>query len=323
VTTFNEDSRVKIPALLHLLRLGYGYLSLKQASWDKRNNIFTGIFESAITRINPGIDPSAIPPLLDEIQLELQNEDLGRAFHKRLTARAATRLIDFDNPDNNDYHVVTELPFANGDDNFRPDITLLVNGLPLVIIEVKKRMNPGGVREERHRMDRRHANPKIRHFFNLLQLMVFSNNMEYDEAAIESIQGAFYAASTYGAAHFNYFREERATELGGFIGLPQEDAEGIVLVDNNLVSIKGTAEFDRNKSVDTPTNRLLTSLTSRQRLAFILQYAFAWLDEEGGIQKHLMRYPQLFATLAIAERLGTGARKGIVWHTQGSGKTAR
>jgi len=53
VTTFNEDSRVKIPALLHLLRLGYGYLSLKQASWDKRNNIFTGIFESAITRINP------------------------------------------------------------------------------------------------------------------------------------------------------------------------------------------------------------------------------------------------------------------------------
>ncbi len=35
-----------------------------------------------------------------------------------------------------------------------------------------------------------------------------------------------------------------------------------------------------------------------------------------------MRYPQLFATLAIERMLGTGAKKGIIWHTQGSGKTA-
>ena len=43
---------------------------------------------------------------------------------------------------------------------------------------------------------------------------------------------------------------------------------------------------------------------------------------EDGIQKHIMRYPQLFATLAIADRLAAGTRKGIIWHTQGSGKTA-
>lgn len=41
------------------------------------------------------------------------------------------RLIDFDNLENNSWHAVTELPFENGEDNFRPDITLLVNGLPL------------------------------------------------------------------------------------------------------------------------------------------------------------------------------------------------
>lgn len=322
MSAFNEDSRVKIPALLHLTRLGYDYLSLKQARWDTRSNIFPDLFGAAMLRLNPELGRDDIPALLDAIHLDLQNEDIGKAFHQRLTARAGIRLVDFDNLDNNHFHVVTELPFENGEDSFRPDITLLVNGLPLAIIEVKKRMNSGGVLEERKRMDRRHANRRLRHFFNLIQLQAFSNNMEYDEAAVEPVQGAFYAASTYGEAHFNYFREERAAELAAAVGPLPGETEDAILVDTNLVSIKGTPEFERNKAPDTPTHRLLTSLFSRRRLAFILQYAFAWLDGEDGIQKHVMRYPQLFATLAIADRLAAGARKGIVWHTQGSGKTA-
>ena len=319
---FNEDSRVKIPALLHLTRLGWRYLSLKGVHWDACNNIFPGIFESALLRINPGLKSEDVPRLLNAINLDLQNEDLGRAFHKQLTARSGVRLFDFDNLDNNSFHVVTELPFENGDDNFRPDITLLVNGLPLAFIEVKKRMNPGGVLEERARMNRRHANPKFRRFFNLVQLMVFSNNMEYDDGQFEPVQGAFYAASTYGEAHFNYFREERSAELAPMAGPPDDAIEDSILTDTNLASIKGTPEFERNKSPDSPTNRLLTSLFSRGRLAFIVQYAFAWLDTEGGIYKHVMRYPQMFATMAIADRLAAGVRKDIIWHTQGSGKTA-
>lgn len=322
VRAFNEDSRVKIPALLHLTRLGYDYLSLKQAHRDARSNIFPEIFRAAVLRLNPALGSDDIPALLDAIHLDLQNEDLGKAFHQRLVARAGVRLIDFDNPDNNHFQVVTELPFENGEDSFRPDITLLVNGLPLAIIEVKKRMNSGGVLEERKRMDRRHANRRFRHFFNLIQLQAFSNNMEYDQAAIDPVQGAFYAASTYGQAHFNYFREERAAELIAAVGPLPGETEDAILVDTNLVSITGTPEFERNKAPDTPTHRLLTSLFSRRRLAFFLQYAFAWLDDEDGIQKHVMRYPQLFATLAIADRLAAGVRKGIVWHTQGSGKTA-
>jgi type I restriction enzyme R subunit len=320
--TFNEDSRVKIPALLHLARLGYRYLSLKDARRDARNNIFPEIFGAAALRINPELRREDVPALLDEMHLKLQNEDIGKAFHQHLTARSGVRLIDFENFDNNDFRVVTELTFENGEDNFRPDITLLVNGLPLAIVEVKKRMNPGGVLEERARMNRRHANRKFRHFFNLIQLQAFSNNMEYDETAIEPVQGAFYAASTYGEAQFNYFREERAAELSSAVGLLDEETEDSILTDTNLVAIKGTQEFERNKLADTPTHRLLTSLFSRRRLAFVLQFAFAWLDEENGTQKHVMRYPQLFATLAIADRLDAGVRKGIVWHTQGSGKTA-
>jgi type I restriction enzyme R subunit len=76
----------------------------------------------------------------------------------------------------------------------------------------------------------------------------------------------------------------------------------------------------------TPTNRTLTSLLSKDRLAFILNYAIAYIEEEKNgskeIQKHIMRYPQLFATKAIEGKLDDGVRKGIIWHTQGSGKTA-
>ncbi|CNQ45719.1 type I restriction enzyme [Neisseria gonorrhoeae] len=42
--THNENSRVKIPAVLHLMRLGYDYLSLKNANWDRQTNIFPEIF---------------------------------------------------------------------------------------------------------------------------------------------------------------------------------------------------------------------------------------------------------------------------------------
>ena len=83
-----------------------------------------------------------------------------------------------------------------------------------------------------------------------------------------------------------------------------------------------------NKDIDTPTNRIISSLFEKKRLIMILRYGIAYVDEineETGeviIQKHIMRYPQFFATKAIARYLDAGNNRGIIWHTQGSGKTA-
>jgi type I restriction enzyme R subunit len=101
-----------------------------------------------------------------------------------------------------------------------------------------------------------------------------------------------------------------------------DTVENEVLKDNNLNVIKHSPEFISNKSPDTPTNRICTSLFSRDRLKFLLQYAFAYVSETDGLHKHVMRYPQIFATKAIERKLDAGVRKGIIWHTQGSGKTA-
>ena len=146
---FNEDTRVKIPSILHLTRLGYQYLSLKEQSWDLDTNIFPSIFKQAIQKINPDTKSEDIERLLEDVKLSLDNEDLGKAFYERLTEGSDIQLIDFDNFDNNTFNVVTELTYKNGEEEFRPDIILLINGMPLAFIEVKKPNNKDGVIAER------------------------------------------------------------------------------------------------------------------------------------------------------------------------------
>jgi len=268
------------------------------------------------------MEEDEIPRLLQDITLTLENEDLGQAFYEKLVDRSGVKLIDFDNFDNNTFHVVTELTYKNGDDEFRPDVILLVNGLPLSFIEVKKPNNPDGVLAERKRINQRFANRKFRKFVNITQMMMFSNNMEYDEVTASPIQGAFYGTPSYKEIHFNFFREEETLDLNKVLKPENESVENFILQDNNYPVIKSSPEFMTNKNPKSPTNRLLTSLFSRERLAFMLQYSLAYVKGFKGIEKHIMRYPQIFATKAIAKTLDEGTRKGIIWHTQGSGKTA-
>ncbi|EIJ2832967.1 type I restriction endonuclease subunit R [Vibrio parahaemolyticus] len=320
--SFTEDSRVKIPTILHLMRLGYEYLSLKGTHWDKDTNIFPELFSSAVSRINPDMTSDDVGRLLEEVKLSLDNEDLGRAFFNKLKARSGTKLIDFENFSNNSFHVVTELTYKNGDDEFRPDIILLINGMPLVFIEVKKPNNRDGIIAERERINKRFQNPKFKRFANITQFMIFSNNMDYVDGDPEPVQGAFYASSSYDKPVFNYFREEEVLDLTALLKPLTDDQELAVLKDNNLEVIRSNPEFLSNKEPSRPTNRICTSLLSKERLSFVLRYALVYVSESDGLQKHIMRYPQMFATKAIERKLNEGVRKGIIWHTQGSGKTA-
>lgn len=324
---FNEDSRVKIPAVLHLIRLGYKYIARKDHhKRAEAANIFPDIFIESLLRINQGITEQEIKTLLEDITLKLDYDDLGREFYTGLINNSGIKLIDFENFDNNDFHVTTELTCKNGDEEFRPDITVLINGMPLVFIEVKKPNNREGVLAERERINRRYQNKKFKRFANITQLMIFSNNMEYEDGVIDPIQGAYYATSAYHDLSFNYFREEEVLDHTQLLAPEDDEHENQVLRDNNVAVIKYLPEFQTNKHYNSPTNRILTSLLTLERLKFILNYAIAYVEEEVNgkkvLQKHIMRYPQMFATKAIEQKLSAGIRKGIIWHTQGSGKTA-
>ena len=86
---FNEDSRVKIPSILHLTRLGYKYLSLKGQKWDESTNIFPDIFIESIVAINPEVEREDVERLLEEVMLTLDFEDLGKVFYERLILNPA------------------------------------------------------------------------------------------------------------------------------------------------------------------------------------------------------------------------------------------
>ena len=306
---FNENTRVKIPAILHFVRLGYQYISLKNSVRDEQTNIFTEIFAESIAKINEGIENDEVKRLLQDVSLLLDNEDLGQAFYQKLIAKSGTRLIDFENFENNTFNVVTELTYKNGDEEFRPDIILLVNGMPLAFVEVKKPNNKDGVLDERNRINTRFQNKKFRKFVNITQLMVFSNNMEYDSDEVEPIQGAFYATSSYFNPIFNYFREDANFESKTPLLVEDDEFENFVLKDTNLIAIKHSPEFITNKDPNSPTNRISTSLFSKDRLKFILRYAIAYVKEEKGFEKHIMRYPQIFATKAIENTIKKNIKK--------------
>ena len=330
-----EDSRVKIPALVHFTRLGYTYMSIKDkernVDYDGDTNIFYSQFLSAVNRINQTeLTLEDAKKIIGELKIKLDNDDLGKSFFKILQSGIdGIKLIDFSDITGikNDYTVVTELPYENGDDNFRPDIVVLINGMPLSFIEVKRQNNREGILTERSRMERRFSNKIYRRFVGITQFTVFSNNNEYDDSDIEPIQGAFYASSSYKRMFFSKFREQREDELKADMKPIVTETEEFVLSDNNLIAIKGTPEYVSSLSEKSPTNRIITSLYTKERLLFLLKYGICYkttTNKDGitEIEKHIMRYPQLFATLAIRDKLREGVRKGVIWHTQGSGKTA-
>lgn len=143
--------------------------------------------------------------------------------------------------------------------------------------------------------------------------------MEYDTmGGIVPVQGAFYCTTARQSAPFNCFREENPTNLD--IApynkeFPYKDTdkevERKILSDFNCQVIHNTPEYQTNLDTYTPTNRVLTSMCSPERLLFILKYGITYVrfqkEVDGKIevtdQKHIMRYQQMFAALIVRQKL--------------------
>ncbi len=183
---YNEITRVQVPALMHLAKLGYNFISQKdEPKLDATTNILIDSFTQAFNQLNPNKNAQ---DALNGMKKRLNYEDLGKSFYEYLL-KSEHQIIDFDNPSNNRYEMMAELPYKS----LRPDITLFVNGLPLVNIEVKQPYAEKGIKEERDRHTGRYKNPENKVFYNLTQIWIFSDNLPYDDN--NPNQGAFYGAS--------------------------------------------------------------------------------------------------------------------------------
>ncbi len=327
---YNEITMVQIPALMHLAELGYNFISQKnKPNLDTATNILIDSFTEAFERSNPTKNAKET---LAEMKKRLNYDDLGKSFYEYLL-KSEHQIIDFDNPNNNLYEMMTELPYKS----FRPDITLFINGLPLVDIEVKQPFAEKGIKEERDRHIKRYENPENKVFYNLAQIWLFSDDLPYDKNNPD--QGVFYSASY--SPIFQRFVEANKLDITPPPENEQshqnhqndqshqnhrslEEIQKRILKEFNL---KDADTLESSK--DTPTNSLLTSFCSQKRLCFILKYGINFLKEKSEFKKHIWRYAQMFASLNVLKELQKHYEnnpkdplKGIIWHTQGSGKTA-
>ena len=331
---FNEDTRVKIPATIQFLRIGYDYQSLKDIDLHTETRIAVNRFKPAIEKINGrSFSDEEIQAIIADILSVIKNNDLGKAFYKWLiNPQDRVKLIDFDCIENNNFAVVDELTFgkegteSEKEGSFRPDITVLINGIPLAFLEVKHPNNEGGIQAEFNRMlNKRLEKPEYKKYFNMLQLVTFSNNMEYesedDSALAEDVKaGSFYTTPNGQKTSFSFFREEQP-KTTGFIDISTDKIKAI-LKDNHYSPMEAdTPEFHTNLDMNSPCNRFVTSFFQQERILYFLHYGLTYVN--GTVpEKHVMRYPQFFASKALVKRLDNGGKSGIIWHTQGSGKTA-
>ncbi|WQT28205.1 type I restriction endonuclease subunit R [Helicobacter pylori] len=324
---YNEITRVQVPALMHLAELGYDFIPTKnKPKLDTATNILTDSFTQAFERLNPNPNKNA-KDALTEMKKRLNYDDLGKSFYEYLL-KSEHQIIDFDNPNNNLYEMMAELPYKS----LRTDITLFINGLPLVNIEVKQPYAEKGIKEEKVRHIQRYKNPENKVFYNLTQIWLFSDNLPYDENNPD--QGVFYSASY--SPIFQRFVEANKLDI---TPPPPENEQNHQNHQNhrsleeiqkrvlNEFNLKDTDTLESSK--DATTNPLLTSFCSHKRLCFILKYGISFLKEKSEFKKHIWRYAQMFASLNVLKELQKHYEanpkdplKGIIWHTQGSGKTA-
>lgn len=197
------------------------------------------------------------------------------------------RYIDWDNPQNNVFHVTEEFAVDSRDrqHNARPDIVLFINGIPFAVIECKAPHIP--VEEAVGQMIRNQQAAYIPHLFKFAQLVVATNKNAVKYATVGTPK-----------KFWSVWKEQ--------------DDDWLQTRLKALVPDRMPTEQDRNT----------VSLFSRERVFELIRY-FILFDAN---VKKVCRYQQFFAvreimkTIAESDEHGN-RRSGVIWHTQGSGKS--
>ena len=310
-----EDVQIKIPALIHLSRLGYRYLPRKEIVRDAQTNILPEELRRAAARLRGTEMPGeAFEEMMACLREALGEADLGRRFTRMLRKGwQGWPLLDFDRPERNSFLAATELPCASGAQRFQPDITLFVNGLPLAMIEVKTRDQAKGIRAEYDRARRRFAGGEFRRFLQAAQIWAFSNDRPWDPDRLLPTEGTFYATGTGRDFPLHAF-QERHPAIRRVLRDPDPKDAARILADNGMPEGTRGRAWRRNLSPRTPTHQMLTGLFAPERFLFLLRYGLQYggTAEEGEAEKTLLSCAQLFSLWDLREKIRRGIRNATV-----------
>src|SRR5579863_1290802 len=305
-----SESVVEQAALAWLEGLGYEILSGPNIAADEpsaertdpeyHDVILERRLRQALQRLNPTLPSEAIEDAYrrltrgDEPSLVTRNH----AFHQKLAdgvtveytrpdgsiGGALVRVFDFDNPENNDWVAVNQFTIVEGQNNRRPDILIFINGLPIALAELKNAADENATIWSAFQQIQTYK-AQIPSLFTYNELLVISDGMEARVGSLTADTERF---------------------------MPWRTIEGEELAPASMPQLQV----------------LIEGLFERRRLLDFLRYFVVFEDEGGGVLvKKVAGYHQFHgvnravtATITASAE-GGDKRVGVVWHTQGSGKS--
>lgn len=347
---FQEDYSSQIPALRTLINLGYRYLSHKEVMEERlsrtSNVLLEPILKEQLSKLNEirvssshtekfsqaNIDEAV--RRLKDVPFELGYLSASEYIYELLTLGTTLdqiidgnrreytlQYIDWKNIGNNVFHVAEEFNVAtfDGKSELRPDIVLFVNGIPLAVIENKRDDIDNPIKQAISQHLRNQKEDRIRKLYVYAQVLMSCSTSK-----------AKYATNNTPEEFWNEWKEQK---------IEQHEIERIkhrVVVDetrNKIIARRQSSIYfnkEKEERIEcllteefalTQQDILLTAVAAPKRL---LDLANNFILYDKGIKK-IARYQQYFAVKNAMRQitgLHTKARPGgVIWHTQGSGKS--
>jgi len=341
---YSEDAISQLPTLHLLQNLGWQYLPpnevLKLRGGKLGNVLLEGILVPWLREHNrvrfkgrelPFTEGNILSALqaLKEIPFDglvRTNEKiydllcLGKSLQQSVDGDIKSftlHYIDWEHPKNNVFHVTEEFAVerTGSHQTRRPDIVLFVNGIPFCVIECKSPHIKDPIGEAISQQIRNQKDDEIPHMFLYSQLLLVLSKNE-----------AKYATTGTPVKFWAVWREDSQDfekELQNLVNIPLTEAQvDKLFAENEWMVREKSAEYGTLKRQVTEQDRAIYALCRPERL---LELSYRFILFDAGVKK-IARYQQYFCVKKIMDRIRTrerdGRRRGgVVWHTQGSGKS--
>lgn len=359
----DEVEKVELPAIEQLTRLGWNYLpgsALVPTAADAvpgaesgersyyRDVVLSKRLEAAIVRLNPWISDENLRKVIREFThpnhtgLMEYNQSIYDLLVNYLSVEQdlgagrkgqTVKVIDFDNPDNNEFVCTNQFKVEGINQNIIPDIVCFVNGLPLAVIECKSPYIADAVAEGINQL-RRYANLRspeddegAQKLFWYNQLMVSTCR---DQAKVGTISSS--------AQHYGDWKDAYPftdADIRAMVQQPRTVATGTASDSHKIGDVPSPEYLVAAKQIAsgagvassevTPQQRLLAGMFNPASFLDLMQNFTLYEPVDGRLIKKVARYQQYRAVNKVIERLKNGTtrkeKSGVVWHTQGSGKS--
>jgi len=345
------ESEIEQFAIELLEKQGYQYIyapSIAPDSETPERESFKDVLlleqlQTAVGRINPSIPADIREDAIKQIQ-RLNSSELianNEAFHRMLTEGIKVGyqqdgynrgdlvwLIDFKNPDNNDFLVLNQFTVIENNVNKRPDVILFVNGLPLVVIELKNLADENATIRSAFKQLQTYKQ-EIPGLFTYNGFMIISDGLEAKAGSISAEFTRFMVWKT----------SDGKVEASPLIGQLETLIKGMLNKKTMLDLIRHFIVFEKSKSVGAglcacPKETGIITIRTEKKLAAYHQYyavnravestlrAAEYLSVQKKTQRdQISEFPESYGLPGVKKQPSGDRKGGVIWHTQGSGKS--